>query len=107
MTLTSATWGGRPNPITDGDDPPPDGVDPEVELLWVAAVEPGGPAETAGLAVGDRILSLGGVAVDMVGAPVVERMLSPRRIEIGQPIPFVYQRDGRTDTATVIPTAIE
>ncbi len=99
-----ASWEERPRNGPDkADAEPPADVDPAVEQLWVASVDQGGPAADAGLAVGDRVVSVGGIDVAMVGAEVVERGLTPRRLKAGEPIPMVIDHAGRRSGVTVVP----
>jgi hypothetical protein len=105
MTVSSATWAERPRAPGVEVGEAPSGQGGETEHLWVATVEAGGPAAAARIAVGDRIDSIGGVAVAQVGAALGEAMLSPRQIKIGQPVALVIEREGRKNSVSVTPRA--
>jgi regulator of sigma E protease len=66
----------------------------------VEAVVPGSPAEAAGLRQGDRIVQIGDkrIATWNEMTDIVKR--SP-----GQPLPVVVEREGRTETLTITPSA--
>ncbi len=103
-SFVHATWSERPRNGPDkADAEPPADVNPAVEQLWVASVEEGGPAAEAGLAVGDRVVSVAGIDVAMVGAEVVQRGLEPRRLKAGEAIPMVIDHNGRRNTVNVVP----
>ena len=106
-TFVHATWSARPRNGPDkADAEPPADIDPAVEQLWVASVEDGGPAAEAGLAVGDRVVSVAGIDVAMVGAEVVQRGLTPRRLKAGEPIPMVIDHNGRRNSVNVVPRPV-
>jgi hypothetical protein len=69
--------------------------------LEVMDLAPGGPADAAGLKVGDVVTTLGGL-------PVAGRVLSDVRrelklVEVGRPFPIGYRRGNTTALATVTP----
>lgn len=67
---------------------------------WVAGVDPGSPAERAGLARGDRVLATSpGAARDEDADPLLGA--SP-----GVPLHLLRQRDGRLDPVTLTPTTL-
>jgi regulator of sigma E protease len=66
--------------------------------VYVEQVQPGSPAEQAGLEAGDRVLELGGVPI--VGA---EDVGSRTREFAGRPMSIVFERDGETTETTVVP----
>ncbi len=74
------------------------GIEPAVsdEIL----VEPGGPAETAGLADGDRLIMLGNAAPSPDGRALL-RALASLRDE--SPLPVTYLRDGQRLETTITP----
>ena len=57
----------------------------------ITGLEPGGPAEAAGIRVGDRVTTIAGIATGPPQANV-------ERADIGQPRTFVVRRDGRETT---------
>lgn len=107
MTLLAATWASRPaQGVSKEGAEPPSGIDTETVYLWVDTVEPDGPAASAGIAEGDRVVSIAGVDVAAVGAEMIERMLTPRRIKAGEPMPLVTDRGGKQRAVTVTPRPV-
>jgi regulator of sigma E protease len=60
-----------------------------------------GPAERAGLAAGDRIISAGGKPVD-----TWEALVNAVRAQPGKPLALVVEREGRARTVEVVPEAV-
>ena len=69
--------------------------------LVVASVKAGGPAEAAGIQVGDVITSINGKTVDSLTPPIAALLLASGTPEIGQTIQLEMQRSGSPVTATV------
>lgn len=65
----------------------------------VDGVEPGSPAERAGLQPGDVIVAVGGQEVSTVG----ELIIGIRQAGVGEPVEVTYVRDGRELTVTLQP----
>ncbi len=61
----------------------------------------GGPAERAGLAAGDRIISAGGKPVD-----TWEALVNAVRAQPGKALALVVEREGRTRAVEVVPDAV-
>jgi hypothetical protein len=102
LETDEAVWANRP--LADGqnaEDDPPAGLDPEAEHLWISEVEADGPASKAGLARGDRIVSVGGAAVELIGRGVVEQLLSPMRVRAGDSVTIEVERAGERKSYTV------
>jgi regulator of sigma E protease len=68
--------------------------------VLVDQVEPGSPAELAGLKSGDLILKLNETPIDSQ-----EKLISSTNAFLGQPVTLVYQRDGEIKTITLTPRA--
>jgi hypothetical protein len=101
METTAARWRSRPGAPLRDRSAPPAGIDPDTELLWVTAVDDGSPGAKAGVAVGDRIIAIDGVAVDAIGAELAGNWLSPQRTRVGDHRTLAIDRDGKQTTATV------
>jgi hypothetical protein len=71
--------------------------------VLVRSVSAAGPAAQAGIQKGDYILSIGGRAAD----DALYLGLNMTEAPVGQPMSVVYQRDGKTTTVTVTPTALD
>ena len=72
--------------------------------VLVASVDPGSPAEQAGLEVGDLILTVSGTAVDGLyneNLPKIRSILG--RLPLNQPTEFQLQRGGRPVTVSLTP----
>ncbi|HUH02414.1 MAG TPA: carboxypeptidase regulatory-like domain-containing protein, partial [Kofleriaceae bacterium] len=107
MTLSAATWASRPaQGAAKQSAEPPTGIDAATVYLWVDTVEEDGPAAAAGIAVGDRVVAIGGIDVAAVGAEMIERMLTPRRIKAGEPLPLVTDRGGKQRSVSVTPRPV-
>ena len=64
-------------------------------------VKPSGPADTAGLRVGDAIISLEGQRVADLGLERVQQYLQPGSIGVGRRLTFALAR-GNTVTITAV-----
>jgi len=69
------------------------------EALVVDYVRPGGPAEVAGLRVGDRLLEIAGCPI----ARLIDYDLAAHRFSRGEPVAFLIYRDGGTLTLGLQP----
>jgi len=69
------------------------------QAVQIGEVEPGGPADLAGLRVGDVVLALDGAAV--AGADDLIRLLGAERI--GRTVEITALRDGRVERVAVTP----
>jgi prepilin-type processing-associated H-X9-DG protein len=106
MVVSAGTFAERPRPPKGGDDDPPTGDTAESRYLWVESVTVDGAAADAGLERGDRIVSIGGIDVAAVGPDLAEDMLEPRKVKVGQPLPIVYDRGGKTSTVSLTPRPV-
>ena len=73
------------------------GFYPETGVM-VAVVQPGWPAEKAGLKRGDRIVSIDGVAMT-----TPTRLVRTVQAAAGKPLAFTIERDGKTLETTIVP----
>lgn len=80
---------------------PPDGPG----SLWVDEVEPGSPADAAGLRVGQCVRSIDGVDVERMGAGTAELLLGPARIEAGHRYTIVVEGDDGPNTVQLVARA--
>jgi C-terminal processing protease CtpA/Prc len=71
--------------------------------VMVEGVTPGGPADQAGLKAGDVITKVGGTSLIAESGRASNRKLLARMgdVEPGQDVKLVYQRDGKTQEASV------
>lgn len=69
--------------------------------LWIVDVTPEGAAETAGVAIGDKVLAVDGVAASEVGPHRIGALLSSQRARKGQRLVLTIDRDGQARTVTV------
>ncbi|MGN6106917.1 MAG: carboxypeptidase regulatory-like domain-containing protein [Kofleriaceae bacterium] len=72
------------------------------DLLVVEGVDPGGGAEAAGGAPGDRIIAIDGLRVGDLTAEVARRLISPGSIGAGQRVSFVLDRGGASVEVEVV-----
>lgn len=70
--------------------------------VTVGSVEPGGPAATAGLQPGDKILRVDGSVVERL-----QELQFAADIEPDEPIEITIERAGETHTFTVVPERVE
>jgi hypothetical protein len=70
-----------------------------VSIDWI---EPGGPAERAGLRVGDRVLAFDGIVVAELGNDTVIDALRPVRIRAGGSYSLQLERDGASSRASIV-----
>lgn len=68
----------------------------------IGAVAPDGPLAKGGLKQGDRVVSIDGKPIS-----AFFDMVKTVRDQAGKPLQFVYERDGKTLTATVVPKSSE
>lgn len=71
------------------------------ELTWI---EPGGPAERAGLRVGDRVVGFDGLDEAKLGAPTLVDAFQPSRIQTGREYALQLVRDGSPLEVTIAAT---
>ena len=69
--------------------------------LVVASVKGGGPAEGAGVQVGDRVVSINGQDVDTLTPMIAETLLQSGNVGVGQPTVLVLDRAGSPVNATM------
>lgn len=76
----------------------------EIPVTQIGAVEPGGPAAEAGIAVGDRVLAVGGVPVALWD-DILGRLVTPSaaRRDDPLPVPVKLLRGGRVREVAVTP----
>jgi regulator of sigma E protease len=74
---------------------------PDKNSTIVSIVEPGSPAETAGLKVGDFVLAAGGTPITNYN-----QVIEIAHDHLGKPLPLIIQRDGQTLAITVTPRAV-
>jgi regulator of sigma E protease len=74
---------------------------PDTNSAVVAMVEPGSPAEMAGLKVNDVVLSAGGM-------PIADytQLIEITRKYLGKPLPLIIRRDGQEIDITVTPRKV-
>ncbi len=70
-------------------------------VLSVTAVKAGGPAEAAGVQVGDKITTIDGQAVSVLGAQQSAQFLSSGQIGVGEVVQLGLDRGGATVQATI------
>ena len=71
---------------------------PDKHTAVVAAVDPGSPAETAGLKVDDIVLTAGGTPVDGY-----EQLVAITHNYLGKPLPLTISRAGKTLNISITP----
>lgn len=69
--------------------------------LKIMDIAAGGPAEEAGLKVGDVVTAIGGISVSAETLSDARRSL--KLLAVGRPVTIVAERDGKTQSRTVIP----
>ncbi len=77
----------------------------EDKKLLVASVKAGGPAEGAGVQVGDRILSINGVDVETLSPMVASTLLQSGNVGVGQTSQLGLDRAGSPVTVTITSVA--
>jgi protocatechuate 3,4-dioxygenase beta subunit len=70
----------------------PEGAPRPIEITWL---EPGGPAESAGVQVGDRVLAFDGIAEAELGTETLRDAMRPVRIRSGSSHALKLERDGK------------
>lgn len=76
--------------------------DEEARPAKVTWVEPGGPAERAGLRVGDRVLAFDGLDAAELGTPTLLDAFQAPRIKAGQAYAVQLERDGSPQAASIV-----
>lgn len=74
---------------------------PDTHSAVVALVEPGSPAETAGLKVNDIVLTAGGTPINNYN-----QLITITHDFLGKPLPLSIKRDGQVLNITVTPRAV-
>ena len=74
---------------------------PDVHTAVVAAIDPGSPAETAGLKVNDLVLTAGGTTIDGY-----QQLVSVTHNFLGKPMPLTVYRNGQTLQLSVTPRLV-
>ena len=64
------------------------------DALAVTAIKPGGPAETGGVQVGDKIVSINGIPVATLTPKLAQTLVSSGTVTIGQPYQLALDRAG-------------
>ncbi|HEU0032482.1 MAG TPA: carboxypeptidase regulatory-like domain-containing protein [Kofleriaceae bacterium] len=70
--------------------------------LEVSSVKPGGPAEQAGIAVGDRVLSIDGRSIADLGIETAQLAISSGNVSVGQTVALALDRKGATVAASLV-----
>jgi RNA polymerase sigma factor (sigma-70 family) len=78
------------------------GDDGEPRLARVTWIEPGGPAQRAGLRVGDRVIGFDGLEEAKLGAPTLVDAFQPARIQAGHEYAVKLERDGAPQGVTIV-----
>ncbi|MEM6989154.1 MAG: sigma-70 family RNA polymerase sigma factor [Myxococcota bacterium] len=96
-----------PPPAPPGSPEPRDAIHPIGKpsgpaQLWIASISPGGPAAATSLKPGLRVLSLGGHAVEDLGAKTAAALVSPRIVKAGARYPVVVETESGTQTVVVV-----
>ena len=73
--------------------------------LVVDSVKPGGPAEGAGVRVGDKIASINGIPVAELTAELAKTLLASGTVGVGQSFQLGVDRAGTAAQITVIAVA--
>ncbi len=81
------------------------GTDITDGVLVVASVKPGGPAEAAGVQVGDKITSINGVAIAEVTPMIAQTLLASGTVGIGQQFHLGLDRAGTAAQVTILAVA--
>jgi membrane-associated protease RseP (regulator of RpoE activity) len=76
---------------------------PDDDALVIASVADGGPARAAGLAAGDRVIAVDGLAVADLGADVARRLVE--QTTVGQVVAFGIERGGTRHDISVTAVA--
>ncbi len=66
----------------------------EGETLTVMSIKPGGPAETGGVQVGDKLVAINGVPVATLTPKLAQTLLSSGTVSIGQRYQLAFERAG-------------
>lgn len=73
--------------------------------LVVASVKPGGPAEGAGVRVGDKLVSINGTAVADLTAEIAKTLLESGTVGVGQSFQLGLDRAGSATQITIVAVA--
>lgn len=71
---------------------------PDFRTVQIIEVAPQSPAASAGLAAGDIVVSINGEKIDNM-----QELSSIVQANLGKEITFVYEREGRTSSITIVP----
>jgi len=78
------------------------GTNIENGALVVSDVKPGGPADGAGVKVGDKITSIDGTPVDALGTAIGQQLISSGTVGVGQAVQLGLDRGGAVVPVTVV-----
>jgi C-terminal processing protease CtpA/Prc len=80
-------------------------TDDAKQQLMVVSVDKGGPADKAGVKVGDQIVSVDGRPVATIGVPAARELVSPERVKVGQTVQLGLKRKDEDVSASVTAVA--
>jgi C-terminal processing protease CtpA/Prc len=72
------------------------------DKLLVGVVKGDGPAATAGVAEGDRIVAIDGRPVAQLGVETAQQLIASGNVAIGQKVQLGLEREGKPVAATVV-----
>lgn len=78
------------------------GTDTENDKLTVADVKEGGPAEAAGVRVGDRITTINGIDVATLTPAIAQNLIGSGNMSVGQKFVLGIERAGAVQQVTVV-----
>jgi hypothetical protein len=77
-------------------------VDDDTKQLVVASVKEGGPAATAGMQVGDRVVSINGREVATLTPQLAQTLIASGTVGVGQQVQLAIERAGAGITLTLV-----